>query len=240
MHHLHHRVAPARYIRYICFHPSFQTRMVNWFNLAALLGPKAQALFWLVLLWWCVSTTLSMSSFQRNIHAKEWWPEGSCSSIKAGEVQTTWTPQHAASTKPDGTRPISVAVPLPSCARTCAPRKKAYARALKRAALRGMTWYRGRYLSAQQLGVTTISSQLNANQAPHFSTGQDANEEPHAGGIVVDDDCQDVSLSQAPHLVNPSPNLDRSTQHGQTGLDQSVAAQPIPGLSLPPRHWLEL
>ena len=96
-------------------------------------------------------------SFTFNIHAPPWQPEGTDSAIgvRGVTLQTSSTP--TALTKLDGQRPApDLALPR----RTSKPnahRKKAYLKAVKRATLHGVTWYRGQYLTATQLGVKSLS-----------------------------------------------------------------------------------
>ena len=126
-----------------------------WY-MTALLGPKSQnsrsSSFSVgrTLLWYCTY----MSAFKFNINAPWWHPEGSNSAIGVGGVFTDHAPASSPSwTKQDGFDP-----PTPSALhknrnhQVC--RKKPYIRALKRATLHGMTWYRGKYMTATQLGAT--------------------------------------------------------------------------------------
>ena len=127
--------------------------------MSALLGPKPQTRgctigsFSLVILgYFCFHM-----SFTFNIHAPPWQPEGTDSAIgvRGVTLQTSSTP--AALTKLDGQRPApDLALPR----RTSKPNahhKKAYLKAVKRATLHGVTWYRGQYLTATQLGVKSLS-----------------------------------------------------------------------------------
>ena len=85
-----------------------------------------------------------MLEFPCNIHAPSWQPDGSDWTIRVGEVTSHTLPQSSHGSRPsqstlrsqtkDETKPIH--------------RKKAYIKALKRATLHGMTWYRGQFWTA--------------------------------------------------------------------------------------------
>lgn len=143
--------------------------------MTTLLGPKSQSsrsycfLVGSTLLWFCTY----MSTFPFNTQATCWRPEGSTLAIKGGEVPKK---EHLSSckswTKADGNDPPQFPA-LHKNDKNQVPRKKAYIKALKRATLHGVTWYRGQYMTASQLGIHTqelLPKTTNLPQPPgHYN-----------------------------------------------------------------------
>ena len=93
-----------------------------------------------------------MSTFAFNPHAPSWQPEGSNSAIGVGGVLHDSAPTSSSPwTKHDGIDPPNTQALQEN--RNQQGAKLAYIRALKRATLHGMTWYRGQYMTPTQLGV---------------------------------------------------------------------------------------
>ena len=128
--------------------------------MSAQLGPKSQPSWHQSFGWrWTYPWTfllLIMSTFVFNPHAPSWQPEGSTLAIKGGGVHNEEIPNgFTTGTKLDGIDPIhSQAQHRTQSNPLC--RKRAYLKALKRATLHGVTWYKGQYMTAQQLGIRAL------------------------------------------------------------------------------------